>query len=47
MIYKLMKPVCIFMRINEFMIITTNVFSVTFFVNIQLLINSSFFLWEN
>ena len=29
MIYKLMKHVCIFKRINEFMIIIINVFSVT------------------
>ena len=28
MIYKLMKPVCIFKRINEFMIIIIDVFSV-------------------
>ena len=41
MIYKLMKPVYIFERINEFMIII-----IRFVINIQLLINSSFFYWK-
>ena len=43
MIYKLMKPLCIFKRINEFMIIIIDVFVLLFFVNVQLLINPSFF----
>ena len=37
MIYKLIKPLCIFKRINEFMIIIINVFSVLILYDMEVL----------
>ena len=47
MIYKLMKLVCIFKRINEFIIIIINVFSVTILCKYSVTNKFLLFLWEN
>ena len=47
MIYKLMKPVCIFKIINEFMIIIIDVFSVLILSKYSVTNKFLFFLWEN
>ena len=46
-IYKLMKPVHIFKRINEFMIIIIDVFIILFLCKYSVTNKSLIFLWEN